>query len=146
MLRIRKGKGCLHQKLLMLLVIWKTHCSWLSLKHLGTNRNEQFHSHIKTFFHKRIFLAYALLTVIIYSYNCALTIKDERVIRPIAASVYRSMSPTNLPPIGILPKEHLQYQQPEGSEHWGYWCDWLPNGHGTGMVNLHHIVTENANQ
>ena len=87
----------------------------------STNHNERFHSRINTFFHKSqigIFLAYALLTVIIYSYNSALTAKGKSVARPIAASVYRGISPTNLPSIGIFPKQWLQYQHLDGNEHW----------------------------
>ena len=111
----------------------------------GTNRNEQFHSHVKFFFHKSrigIFLAYALLTVIIYSHNSALTTKGKRVVRPIAARYVTHKSPAY---------RHTPYRAAATpTDRWkqtlGDWRDWLPNGHGPGMVHLQHIVTENANQ
>ena len=76
----------------------------------GTNRNERFHSHIKSYFNRSrvgVLLAYALISVIIHSHNAALKVNGKYVSKPIRASPYYSMSPkppVNHPPIGISPK------------------------------------------
>ena len=100
----------------------KTHFSWLSFipPGGGTNRNEQFHRHLKNFFHQSrvgIYLAYALLTVIIHSHNSAWT-RGKCAVRPISASLLRWTSLSNVPPIGIMPKVKLQQQSTDGCQHW----------------------------
>lgn len=87
----------------------------------GTNRNERFHRHLKNFFHQSrvgIYLAYALLTVIIHSHNSAWTTRGKCVVRPISASLLRWTSLSKVPPIGIMPKVQLQQQSVDGSQHW----------------------------
>lgn len=69
----------------------------------GTNRNERFHSHIINRSRIGIFLAYALLTVIIQSHNTAVTTKGKRVCRPIIASPFQRATHFNFRPIGIMP-------------------------------------------
>ena len=56
----------------------------------GTNRNEALYIHINSFFHQSrisILLAYALMTVLIYSHNSAQQAKPKRVIKPFSATV-----------------------------------------------------------
>jgi len=56
----------------------------------GTNQNEVLHRHINSFFYQSrisMLLAYALMTVLIYSHNSAQQIKPKRVIKPINAII-----------------------------------------------------------
>ena len=75
----------------------------------GTNRNERFHRHIKSYFNRSrvgVLLAYALMTVIIHSHNNAQKINGKYVSRPIRASPHHMSSPIHIPSntIGISPK------------------------------------------
>ena len=74
----------------------------------GTNRNERFHRHINSFFNKSkigIFLAYALLTVIIHYHNSQMQSHGTTIVRPISASALHGLVPKNTRrPIGIVPK------------------------------------------
>ena len=86
----------------------------------GTNRNERFHRHIKSFFHRSrvgILLAYALLTVIIHAHNTSATIAGKVVTRPIAASPVRSVPTCSVKAIGIVP-EVREEQSSLSSDHW----------------------------
>ena len=74
----------------------------------GTNRNERFHHHINSVCNSSkmgILLAYALLTVVMYSHNSSVTKHGQIVARPIAASPYFRLDMSGLKPIGIMPKE-----------------------------------------
>lgn len=76
----------------------------------GTNRNERFHHHINSILHRSkvgILLAYALLTVVIHSYNLMYSRHSRTVSEPITCSKFRNDShlTTPLQPVGILPKE-----------------------------------------
>ena len=79
----------------------------------GTNRNERFHHHVNALLHTSkmgILLAYALLTVVIHSYN-SLHHRNSRVIsEPITCSRFRHNTAVSPPlvPVGILPKERQQ--------------------------------------
>lgn len=90
----------------------------------GTNQNEALHRHINSFFYQSrisMLLAYALMTVLIYSHNSAQQIKPKRVIKPIHAIIaeeakqsYLSSLPDRATTIkenfGIMPKDlsHLE--------------------------------------
>ena len=89
-----------------------------------TNRNEALHRHINSFFYQSrisMLLAYALMTVLIYSHNSAQQIKPKRVIKPINTiiaeeakrSYLSSLSErvtTIIEHFGIMPKDlsHLK--------------------------------------
>lgn len=86
----------------------------------GTNQNECFHRHIKSFFNKSkigIFLAYALLTVIIHYHNSQMRSHGRNIVRPIVASPLHSVQATSTSrPIGIVPKS--SQREENGDEHW----------------------------
>lgn len=89
----------------------------------GTNQNERFHRHIRSFFNKSkigIFLAYALLTVIIHYHNSQIHSRGKVIVRPIAASPFHGLVTSRSRPIGIVPKTtHGQREDEEnGDEHW----------------------------
>lgn len=89
----------------------------------GTNRNERFHRHIKSFFNKSkigIFLAYALLTVIIHYHNSQIHSQGKVIVRPIAASPFHGLATGRSRPIGIVPKSSCSQHEGEenGDEHW----------------------------
>ena len=74
----------------------------------GTNKNRRFHQHMKTFFHRSkvgVFLAYALLSVIIYHHNSQHKTKHKVVLRPIEASefTYEPKLPQDV--LGIVPEK-----------------------------------------
>lgn len=81
----------------------------------GTNRNEALHKHINSFFYQSrisILLAYALMTVLLYSHNSVQQSKSKRIIKPISASVAekaKSLSTdgisTTKEHFGIMPKD-----------------------------------------
>jgi len=85
----------------------------------GTNRNEALHRHMNSFFHQSrisILLAYALMTVLIYSHNSIQESKPKRIIKPISAIIseevkglYLSSSSNSVSNskeyFGILPKD-----------------------------------------
>ncbi len=74
----------------------------------GTTKNERFHQHMKSFFHRSTIgmcLAYALLSVIIYHHNSRIKIKHKVVFRPIEASPFiHEPSSVIQNPVGIVPK------------------------------------------
>ena len=58
----------------------------------GTNRNERFHCHMNSLIRRSrigVLLAYALLSVVMYSHNSAMKIKGKTLVRPIIASPER---------------------------------------------------------
>ena len=87
----------------------------------GTNRNEALHKHINSFFYQSrisMLLAYALMTVLLYSHNSTQQIKPKRVIKPIntiiaeeAKHSYLSLlsdkATTTKEHFGMIPKELL---------------------------------------
>ena len=106
----------------------------------GTNRNERFHHHINSILHRSkvgILLAYALLTVVIHSYNSTYSRHSRTVSEPITCSKFRydSHLTTPLQPVGILPKERQITDA--GSSEWEHDLT-------TSVVDLHtvkHIFT-----
>ena len=73
----------------------------------GTNRNERFHRHINSHFNRSkigIFLAYALLTVIMHTHNTTTNVKGRIFSWPISASPFRWNQPITLLLIGISRK------------------------------------------
>ena len=85
----------------------------------GTNRNERFHSHIKSYFNRSrigVLLAYALITVIIHSHNSAIKVNGKCVSRPITASPVSRKHLADIPPIGISPK--LKRREDDRSGSW----------------------------
>ena len=87
----------------------------------GTNRNEQLHEHINSFFKRSkigILLAYALLTVIMHAHNTSVKVGGKLLVRPITASPLRGTHSTNTKPIGIMPKERLREQDLQTADHW----------------------------
>ena len=74
----------------------------------GTNKNERFHQHMKTFFHRSkvgILLAYALLSVIIYHHNSQHKTKHKVFLRPIEASEFTYQPKLSQDVVGIVPKK-----------------------------------------
>lgn len=87
----------------------------------GTNRNERFHRHIKSFFNRSkigIFLAYALLSVIIHYHNSQTKFHHKVIVRPIQASPFVTESKIPQAPVGILPKTHNIPRRDEEEEEW----------------------------
>jgi len=88
----------------------------------GTNKNERFHQHLNSFFHRSrigVLLAYALLTIIIHAHNSAVKIGGKSVHRPITASPFRnseSMDFEGLDSMGIFPKN--QDSELQNQHHW----------------------------
>lgn len=87
----------------------------------GTNTNERFHHHVNSILHRSkigILLAYALLSVVIHSYNSTHTVKSRSVSEPISCSKFRgeALASTPLHPVGIIPKECQQTN--DSSVHW----------------------------
>ena len=87
----------------------------------GTNKNERFHQHLNSFFHRSrigILLAYALLTVIIHAHNSVIKFSGKSIYRPITASNSDSEATSidDFDPMGIIPKErNLESQD---LDHW----------------------------
>jgi len=85
----------------------------------GTNKNERFHQHLNSFFHRSkigILLAYALLTVIIHAHNTVTKIGGKSVSRPITAGPLRKTEHSvinNIHPVGVIPKKNTQ-----NLDHW----------------------------
>ena len=74
----------------------------------GTNKNERFHQHMKTFFHRSkvgVFLAHALLSVIIYRHNSQLKTKHKVILRPIEASEFTHEPKLLQDVVGIVPEK-----------------------------------------
>ena len=73
----------------------------------GTNRNERIHHHINALFNKSksgILLAYALLTVVLYSYNSTEKKHGRTISRPITtSSFYHTNNSHDMHVIGIVP-------------------------------------------
>ena len=54
----------------------------------GTNRNEALHKHINSFFHRSrmsTLLAYAIITVLLFSHNSAVEITPKKIVKPISS-------------------------------------------------------------
>lgn len=85
----------------------------------GTTKNERFHQHMKTYFHRSrigVFLAYALLSVIIHQHNSHTKIKQKVVLRPIEAGPFTPETGERPTPVGIVLKMHkyaTEYEQCE---------------------------------
>ena len=65
----------------------------------GTNRNEALHKHMNSFFHQSrisILLAYALMTVLIYSHNSVQGSKAKQIIKPISTAISEEVKGTFL--------------------------------------------------
>ena len=82
----------------------------------GTNQNERFHRHIKSFFNKSkigIVLAYALLT---HYHNSRIHSQGKVIVRPIVASPFHGLATG----IGIVRKNSCSQREGEenGDEHW----------------------------
>ena len=78
----------------------------------GTNHNERIHHHINSLFNKRrigILLAYALLTVVLNSYNSSIQKHGQRITRPITASPFFNVDLSDMKPIGIMPKARKEH-------------------------------------
>jgi hypothetical protein len=78
----------------------------------GTNRNERIHHHINGLFNKSrigIMLAYALLTVVLNSYNSSIQKRGQRITRPITASPFFNVDLSDMKPIGIMPKARKEH-------------------------------------
>ena len=109
----QKGLGVFTQETMHAISNLKRHVSQGCLSDIpiggGTNRNERFHHHINSILHRNkigILLAYALLTVVIHSYNSAKTVKSKTLSEPICNSRFRhDLTCGPLQPIGILPKD-----------------------------------------
>ena len=74
----------------------------------GTNRNERLHQYIGNYFNRSkigVLLAYALLSVILYTHNTSARIHGKLVTRPILASQFRDTSAHGVKPMGIIPKD-----------------------------------------
>ena len=73
----------------------------------GTNRNERIHHHINALFNKSksgILLAYALLTVVLYSYNSTEKKHGRTISKPITtSSFYHTDNSRDMHVIGIVP-------------------------------------------
>ena len=72
-----------------------------------TTKNERFHQHMKTFFHRSkvgVFLAYALLSVIIYQHNSHSKVNKKVVLRPIEAGQFSHEVGVRQNPVGIILK------------------------------------------
>ena len=90
----------------------------------GTNRNERFHHHINSIFHRSKIgnlLAYALLNVIIHAHNSSEKKLSRVMTQPITASKYRKqhneqVTVEKIKPIGILPK--VRDEEFSNSDHW----------------------------
>ena len=86
----------------------------------GTNQNERFHRHIKSFFNKSkigIVLAYVLLT---HYHNSRIHSQGKVIVRPIAASPFHGLATGRSRPIGIVRKNSCSQHEGEenGDEHW----------------------------
>ena len=84
----------------------------------GTNQNEHFHRHIKSFFNKSkigIFLAYA-----IHYHNSQIHSQRKVIVKRIAASPFHGLATGRSRPIGIVPKSSCSQREGEenGDEHW----------------------------
>lgn len=61
-----------------------------------------------------ISLAYALLSVLMYSHNVQTVVNGKKVVRPISASCFQGASPTScVRPMGIVPKVSQRIDQGE---------------------------------
>ena len=90
----------------------------------GTNRNEALHRHLNSFYHQSrisILLAYALMSVLIYSHNSLQESKSKRVIKPISAIICEDIKGPSLSSstsvynnkehFGIMPKDMPPLQE-----------------------------------
>ena len=86
----------------------------------GTNRNERFHCHMNSLVRRSrigVLLAYALLSVVMYSHNSSAKIKGKTLVRPIIASPQRyGRDNAHLPCFGISPKVRDQVREDDSFE------------------------------
>ena len=86
----------------------------------GTNRNERFHCHMNSLIRRSrigVLLAYALLSVVMYSHNSAMKIKGKTLVRPIIASPERYVRDNvHLPSFGICSKVRDQVREADSFE------------------------------
>ena len=81
----------------------------------GTNRNERFHCHMNSLIRRSrigVLLAYALISIVMYSHNSTVKFKGKTLVKPIscAASLQRSVkNHVDLPSFGLCPK--VRHQQ-----------------------------------
>ena len=80
----------------------------------GTNRNEALHKHINSFFHRSrmsTLLAYAIITVLLFSHNSAVEITPKKIVKPISscmASHYKLVCEKYPDTIAVCTNEHFR--------------------------------------
>ena len=79
----------------------------------GTNRNEALHRHINSFFHRSrmsTLLAYAIITVLLFSHNSAVEVTPRKIVKPISSCMalqYKSACQKYPDTIATCPNEYF---------------------------------------